>query len=382
MLSWLFSSRPPAIRAAIVAAAVFSATTAQAAIDIPKTANGKPGWLDAGATGACHDVARGNEAPFAAPASAPYQTLSALDRIRLRQEGPSPEPAAERGNVTARATLAMAPASAPACRENAAMPRALSRSDPFQPAADPDSELGTVAIPVDTTRFDARWARVRRAAPASQMRAELGKAGVAAGLGERDLLERVNQSVNREITYVDDSRNYGQRDFWATAGETVARRRGDCEDFAILKMQMLRAAGIDGDRMKLVLLRDLAVGADHAVLLVRSRDGWLALDNMTDRLYGGQQAGDMRPMLSFSGTRRWIHGYADGASAPVESAIPVRAEADPARIEKPVTTRLAGQLAKTAATRDTASGFALASLTLAPTTVRDMLGRRRLFESR
>ena len=72
-------------------------------------------------------------------------------------------------------------------------------------------------------------------APGSQMlqeplmRAELRKAGVTAGIDERDLLQRVNQGVNRTLAYVEDERNYGQRDFWATAGETLARGRGDRE---------------------------------------------------------------------------------------------------------------------------------------------------------
>lgn len=358
------------------------ATTAQAAIDadVAKAANGKPGWFG---TDTCRDVAAAAApASIAAAAGAPYQQLSALDRMRLRQEGGAIEPAAAGGAPSARATLAMAPASPPACTGGFAVPGRLSGRDSFEPAAgDPDSELGTVALPVDHTRFDARWDRVRRAAPAPLMRAELRKAGVRAGLDERDLLQRVNQSVNRTLAYVEDERNYGERDFWATAGETIARGRGDCEDFAILKMQMLRAAGIDADHMKLVLLRDLALGADHAVLLVRSKHGWLALDNMTDRLYGGPQAGEMRPMLSFSGARRWIHGYADSQPAPVRIAAAAGAEAVPARIANPAMASPVGRLAKTAATRDTATGFVLASLTAART-VRDMLGRRRLFETR
>lgn len=369
-------------RTAIAAAAMLVATAAHAAIDadVAKTGNGKPGWFK---TDTCPSVAHtAIPASIASPTGTPYRQLSALDRMRLRQEGGALEPAATGRTPSADALQAMAPASPATCSGRPAVPGRLSRPDFFEPvASDPESELGTVALPVAHTRFDARWDRVRRAAPGPLMRAELRKAGVTAGIDERDLLQRVNQGVNRTLAYVEDERNYGQRDFWATAGETLARGRGDCEDFAILKMQMLRAAGIDDDHMKLVLLRDLALGADHAVLLVRAKTGWLALDNMTDRLYGGPQAGEMRPMLSFSGARRWIHGYADSQPAPAQLAVPGNADAVPARTGNWTMTSLGRRPEKTAATRDTATGFVLASLTAART-VRDMVGRRRLFETR
>ena len=183
--------------------------------------------------------------------------------------------------------------------------------DALAAAADHDAtaELGTRAIPVKRTRFDGRWNHVRRAAPAGLMQAQLRRANAAPGLAEADLLARVNQWVNREIAYVNDDRNYRQRDFWATAEQTIARGSGDCEDFAILKMQLLRAAGVDTDRMKLVLLRDLAANADHAFLLVQTDAGKVVLDNMTDRLYDGSQGNSVRPVLSFSGNQRWVHAY-------------------------------------------------------------------------
>lgn len=187
---------------------------------------------------------------------------------------------------------------------------------------DTAAELGTRAIPVKRTRFDDRWDHVRRAAPAALMHGKLRRANVLPGLGEQELLARVNQWVNREIAYVNDDRNYRQRDFWATAEQTIARGRGDCEDFAILKMQMLRAAGVHPDRMKLVLLRDLAANADHAFLLVQTEAGKVVLDNVTDRLYDGSQANSVRPILSFSENRRWVHAYRGAQPSPNLIAIP------------------------------------------------------------
>jgi len=239
-------------------------------------------------------------------------TPSALDRIRADQQGVAPAAASVTAGLDAfpvRQTLE------PASRTSISFASSGSCgvSPIFAPFADAEyeasAELGTRAIPVRRTRFDARWDHVRRAAPAGLMQANLRRANAAPGLNEKELLARVNQWVNREIAYVGDDRNYRQRDFWATAEQTIARGSGDCEDFAILKMQMLRAAGVDADKMKLVLLRDLAANADHAFLLVQTDAGKLVLDNVTDRLYDGSQSNSVRPVLSFSENRRWVHAY-------------------------------------------------------------------------
>ena len=253
---------------------------------------------------------------------------SALDRIRADQQG-------------AEAPAVAAPVSAgldafpvrrtlePASRTPISFARPESCGAPsiFAPLTetadyDPAAELGTRAIPVKRTRFDCRWDHVRRAAPAGLMQGKLRSANASPGLNEPELLARVNQWVNREIAYVNDDRNYRQRDFWATAEQTIARGKGDCEDFAILKMQMLRAAGVDAERMKLVLLRDLAANADHAFLLVQTDAGKLVLDNVTDRLYDGSQANSVRPVLSFSENRRWVHAYRGTQPSPNLAAIP------------------------------------------------------------
>lgn len=259
---------------------------------------------------------------------------SALDNIRSEQQGrpaATPPPSAPFKAVTAGlavfpAQTAMEPAGGGAryfgppagagCGSIAAFP--------IQPAPEYDAaaELGTRAIPVKRTRFDDRWDRVRRAAPAGLMQVQLRRANASQGLNERELLARVNQWVNREVAYVNDDRNYSQRDFWATAEQTIARGSGDCEDFAILKMQLLRAAGISADRMKLVLLRDLAANSDHAFLLVQTAQGKVVLDNMTDRLYDGSQPNSVRPVLSFSENRRWVHAYRGSQPSSNIAAIP------------------------------------------------------------
>lgn len=278
-----------------------------------------------------------------APASASQAILggapSALDRIRASQQGAPSDavvvsaPRPVLASIVPQPVRALEPASRtpisltpPIAAETAtcAVPGGFAKAS-AQPSfadfmglaadLDPAAELGTRAIPVRRTRFDDRWDQVRRAPSATLMRAQLGHAQASIALGERELLQRVNQWVNRRIAYVNDDRNYGSRDHWATADQTLARGKGDCEDFAILKMHMLRAAGVDTSKMKLVLLRDLAANADHAFLLVDTREGKLVLDNMTDRVYDDGEAASVRPVLSFSENRRWVHAYRGAAPA-------------------------------------------------------------------
>ncbi|AJA11529.1 periplasmic protein-like protein [Sphingopyxis fribergensis] len=253
---------------------------------------------------------------------------SALDRIRADQQGAE----ALGSTMPVTAGLAAFPVRhtlEPASRTpiSFAPPESCAAPSIFAPLTetadyDPAAELGTRAILVKRTRFDTRWDHVRRAAPAALMQSKLRSANASSGLAEQDLLARVNQWVNREIAYVNDDRNYRQRDFWATAEQTLGRGSGDCEDFAILKMQMLRAAGVDAERMKLVLLRDLAANADHAFLLVQTDAGKVVLDNVTDRLYDGSRANSVRPVLSFSENRRWVHAYRGSQPSPNLAAIP------------------------------------------------------------
>src|SRR3546814_11823018 len=121
------------------------------------------------------------------------------------------------------------------------------------------------------------------------MQGKLRRANAAPGLDEQELLARVNRWVNRAIAYVGDDRNYRQRDYWATAEQTIARGKGDFEDFAILKMPMLRAAGVEPERMKLGLPRALAATADPAFPLVDTEAGNPEPANVADRTYDGRR---------------------------------------------------------------------------------------------
>lgn len=148
------------------------------------------------------------------------------------------------------------------------------------------------------------------------LRRWLGHADALTTADDHSRIAAINGWVNNQITYTDDIKLYRQNDYWASSRETLRLRKGDCEDYAILKMDLLAAAGISRDRMSLVVARDLARNADHAVLVVQLEHGTVVLDNATDALLDGRFAHDYRPIMSFASSGKWLHGYAIPAPEP------------------------------------------------------------------
>ena len=167
--------------------------------------------------------------------------------------------------------------------------------------------LASKRLPLSHTPFDRDWNRVRGSGLSKH--AANSALPLSPGVPSAATLTAVNSWTNSSIHYVEDRQLYGMPDYWATAGETLRRRKGDCEDIAIVKMQLLAAFGVRREDMSLVIARDLARRADHALLVVKL-DGrsWL-LDNSTDQVLDATQSYDYRPILSFSEGKKWIHGY-------------------------------------------------------------------------
>ena len=166
--------------------------------------------------------------------------------------------------------------------------------------------FGSVALAVGRTSLDRRWRKV-----AGQRVAGAPAAYAESLRGQSDLakVEAVNRYVNQRVEFVDDSRQYGRVDLWSAAAETLRRGRGDCEDYAIAKLQMLRAAGFADRDLYLVVAKDLVRRSDHALLVVRAGRRMLVLDNGTDAILNADDAGDYRPVLTFAANGAWTHGY-------------------------------------------------------------------------
>lgn len=173
-------------------------------------------------------------------------------------------------------------------------------------SADRPDIFNSVALSIGHSPLDARWKHVATA-PVSGNAAAF--AAALRGASPTAKLEAVNAYVNARVRFVDDRDQFGTADRWLAASETLARGRGDCEDYAIAKRAMLRAAGFADRDLYLVVLKDLSRRADHAVLVVRASGRFLVLDNGTDRIVDSSDVRDYRPVLTFTAGQVFTHGY-------------------------------------------------------------------------
>ena len=200
------------------------------------------------------------------------------------------------------------PVPQPAAYSSYSAPMLQARMPVYRPAIamDRPDVFNSVALPIARTSLDRRWRKVANGPVGAT------PAAYASELADRSPIERleaVNRYVNARVAFVEDSRQYGVSDRWTAAADTLRRGRGDCEDYAIAKLQLLRRAGFADKDLYLVILRDALRRADHAVLVVRAEGRLLVLDNGTDRLVDSYEMPDYRPIFTFSGNRVWTHGY-------------------------------------------------------------------------
>lgn len=96
---------------------------------------------------------------------------------------------------------------------------------------------------------------------------------------EMKIVQQVNRQVNASTREITDQSQYRTREYWALP----TTRGGDCEDFALLKKRDLINAGIDPNKLLIATVLDTRRNA-HAVLIYRSAQGDLVLDNLTNRI--------------------------------------------------------------------------------------------------
>lgn len=135
------------------------------------------------------------------------------------------------------------------------------------------------------------------------------------GLEQSAMLDMVNRTVNSALRYKSDDAIWGTADHWATPVEMAQMGAGDCEDFAIAKYWALRSLGLDDSQLQLVLLQDTRRQLFHAVLVVHTGAGAYVLDNVTNNLRIDTAYAQYQPILSFSGDKSYLHGFAAGTTA-------------------------------------------------------------------
>ncbi len=162
--------------------------------------------------------------------------------------------------------------------------------------------FGTVAIPIN--HVDPRWQLVRNAAAKALT-------SIPTGASLTTAVHAVDQWVNGVVTYQRE-----MVDTWANPAQTLASRRGDCEDFAILKRAILRAHGVPDELLYLTLLYDAISRNQHAILLVDVATEFLVLDCFNALTLPSAEVMDYLPITTMSGDQCWIHGRRTGTHQP------------------------------------------------------------------
>ena len=130
----------------------------------------------------------------------------------------------------------------------------------------------------------------------------------------RARLGETNRAVNLAIHAAND----GTDDVWSSPLSTFARGAGDCEDYAIAKLAALRLAGIAPEDLRIVVVRDIRAGGDHAVAAARLDGQWLMLDNRRMAMVGDDATRSYQPLfvLHQSAVMKYVDGPVRVSLAP------------------------------------------------------------------
>ena len=118
-------------------------------------------------------------------------------------------------------------------------------------------------------------------------------------------LTTVNALINR-YPYVPSQENWREPNHWETPFEFLAKS-GQCQDFAIAKFMLLRAAGVPNDALRIVVLRDMRQQLDHAVLVAYVDGVAMLLDNQIEGVVPASQVRHYLPYYSINETGWWMH---------------------------------------------------------------------------
>jgi predicted transglutaminase-like cysteine proteinase len=114
-----------------------------------------------------------------------------------------------------------------------------------------------------------------------------GKGG--ADVGDQEALralQQVNRYVNSTVKPVEDRVTSGQSENWSLP----INNKGDCEDYALLKMKTLLDIGFPASKLALSVVLDHH-GDNHLVLLARLKSGDYVLDNLAYNVKPWQRTG-------------------------------------------------------------------------------------------
>lgn len=143
----------------------------------------------------------------------------------------------------------------------------------------------TIVAPIAFTKFCQSNPRECRASGAST---------VAYTSKLRGTLASVNSSVNRSIS----PRNE-RMDKWS-----INPRFGDCDDYVMTKRHRLIRAGVPSSALRIAVVRTPR-GVSHAILIVKTSAGELALDNLRSSIVKRSQTGYRFEKVSTANPLQW-----------------------------------------------------------------------------
>lgn len=144
----------------------------------------------------------------------------------------------------------------------------------------------------------------------------------AQNLSIPEKIKKVNEFFNRRIHFDADQTIWAKSDYWATPLETLAKGKGDCEDFTIAKYFTLLSLNIPNEQLRLIYVKariggpSSAIEQAHMVLAYYPAPDAepLVLDNLITEVRPASRRPDLTPVFSFN--RQGIYsGAAIQASA-------------------------------------------------------------------
>jgi len=125
------------------------------------------------------------------------------------------------------------------------------------------------------------------------------------GLPLMDKLARVNDAINSH-PYVPTQINWGRSMYWEAPFEFLAKG-GQCQDYAITKYLALREAGVPDQDLRVLVLHDTQINADHAVLVANVDGVNYLLDNLNPRILPASQVTAYRPYYAINQSGMWFY---------------------------------------------------------------------------
>jgi predicted transglutaminase-like cysteine proteinase len=195
---------------------------------------------------------------------------------------------------------------ATALTATAAEARDRSAGGPIAPAA--IAEGAPTLAPFQHVRFCLRY-------PAECSSAQAGEERIGLNSDTKELLERINRTVNAEIA--PSVKGYGSnlRDGWS-----IAPAAGDCNDYAVTKRHELAQSGVPAKALRLAVVKTPS-GLGHLVLVVATTKGDIVLDNLTRAILPWEQTGYQWLKIQSASDARFWHAVQAPALAHADQRI-------------------------------------------------------------